>query len=121
MAMWKTRARRAAYEREAASARVALASGRLDEAFGLLERAHILGQPWFGAHSWTHWMMLQIGWRRRDAREVVGQLLRLSTGGLLSLFGWLPHGNTGGADVPPKRPMPIPEDLRAYCEAPRAG
>ncbi|TAL36235.1 MAG: DUF3703 domain-containing protein [Phenylobacterium sp.] len=28
----------------------------------------ILGLPWAGAHSWTHWMMLRIAWRRRDAR-----------------------------------------------------
>lgn len=116
----KTKARREAYAREAAGARVAYARGELTEAFRLAERAHILGQPWFDAHSWTHWLMLKIGWRRRDPREVLGQVLRLSTGGVLSLLGWLPQGNTGGADVPPKKPMPIPEDLRPYCEAPGA-
>lgn len=119
MALTKAGARRAAYEREARAARDAFELGALDEAFRLLERAHILGQPWAGAHSWTHWMMLRIGWRRRDIREVAGQVLRLSTGGLLSILGWLPVGNTGGADVPPKRPMPLPDDLRLICEAPR--
>lgn len=108
-------ARREAFRREAAAAQAALASGDLDLAFRSLERAHILGQPWAGAHSWTHWMMLKIGWRRRDAREVRGQLLRLTAGGLLSWLGRLPAGNTGGADVPAERPMPIPDDLADLC------
>lgn len=60
-------------------------------------------------------MMLRIGWRRRDAREVRGQLLRLAAGGLLSWVGWLPVGNTGGADVPPTRPLPLPDDLASLC------
>ena len=120
MTSLKTTVRREAFEREAAAARAAFSRGDLREAFRLAERAHILGQPWFDAHSWTHWLMLKVGWRRRDAREVLGQVLRLSTGGLLSLIGRLPHGNTGGADVPPTKPMPVPEDLRPYCEAPGA-
>jgi hypothetical protein len=61
-------------------------------------------------------MMLRIGWRRRDTREVLGQCLRLAAGGLLSWAGRLPVGNTGGADVPATRPMPVPEDLRRYFE-----
>lgn len=103
--------RRAAYRREAALARAAFAAGDLDGAFARLERAHVLGQPWAGPHSWTHWMMLRIGWRRGDAREVRGQVLRLAAGGLLSWLGRAPTGNTGGADVDPERPMPPPADL----------
>ena len=109
--------RRRAFEQEATAARAALAKGDLDIAFHHLERAHVLGQPWAGPHSWTHWMMLQVGWGRRDGREVRGQLLRLSAGGLLSLLGWLPAGNTGGANVPAKKPMPLPDDLAALCAA----
>jgi hypothetical protein len=60
-------------------------------------------------------MMLRIGWRRRDGREVRGQVLRLAAGGLLSWAGWLPVGNTGGANVPPKKPMPLPDDLAEHC------
>jgi hypothetical protein len=109
--MSKTPARRQAYEHEACEARAAFAAGDLDAAFRKLERAHILGQPWAGPHSWTHWMMLRIGWRRRDVREVRGQVLRLAAGGLLSWMGRLPVGNTGGADVPPTKPLPLPSDL----------
>ena len=107
--------RRAAYEAEALAARAAWRRGDLDAAFGLLERAHILGQPWAGPHSWTHWMMLPIGWRRRDGREIRGQLLRLAAGGLLSWAGLLPVLNTGGADVSPTQPMSLPEDLARLC------
>ena len=109
--MKRTSERRAAYEREAALARAAFAGGDLDTAFAQLERAHVLGQPWAGPHSWTHWMMLRIGLRRRDGREVAGQALRLAMGGLLSLLGRLPAGTTGGANVPAPRPMPPPSDL----------
>lgn len=113
--MIRTFARRRAYELEASMAKAAYVGGDLQEAFRRLERAHILGQSWAGAHSWTHWMMLKIGWRRRDGREVRGQVLRLAAGGLLSRMGRLPTGNTGGADVPAERPMPLPADLAPLC------
>lgn len=117
--MLMTPERRAAFEQEAAAARAALRDRDLAAAFARLERAHILGQPWAGAHSWTHWEMMKIGWRRGDGREVAGQVLRLAAGGALSWLGRLPSGNTGGADVPAEQPMPLPEDLRALCEPPR--
>jgi hypothetical protein len=60
-------------------------------------------------------MMLRIGWRRRDWREVRGQLLRLAAGGVLSWLGRLPVGNTGRSDVPPEKPMPLPSDLAELC------
>jgi hypothetical protein len=108
--------RREAYLAEARAAREALARGDLDVAFSRLERAHILGQPWAGPHTWTHWMMMRIGWRRRDAREVVGQLVRLAAGGVLSWVGLLPVGNTGGANIPATKSLPLPDDLRALVE-----
>ncbi|OYW29995.1 MAG: hypothetical protein B7Z44_02705 [Caulobacter sp. 12-67-6] len=114
--MLKSKERWLAYVQEADLAKAAFAAGRLAEAFGRLERAHILGQPWAGAHTWTHWMMLRIGWKRRDGREVRGQILRLAAGGLLSLFGWLPVGNTGAAEVAPKKPMALPSDLARFCD-----
>ncbi|WP_416362443.1 DUF3703 domain-containing protein [Phenylobacterium sp. 58.2.17] len=113
--MIRDRRRRDAFAAEAASARLAFARGDLDEAFRRLERAHVLGQPWAGPHSWTHWMMLRVGWRRRDAREVRGQILRLAAGGALSWLGWLPSGNTGGANVSAVLPMALPPDLEELC------
>lgn len=60
-------------------------------------------------------MMLRIGWRRRDWREVRGQVIRLAAGGLLSWLNRLPAGNTGGANVPATRTMPLPADLADLC------
>jgi len=111
----KTTARRQAYEREARAAEAAFTRGDLGQAFHQLERAHILGQPWAAAHTWTHWMMLRIGWRRRDGREIGGQLIRLAAAGVLSWMGRLPLGNTGGANVPAEQPLPLPDDLAALC------
>ena len=34
-----------------------------------------------------------------------------------SALGWVPHGNTGGANVSPTRPMPIPADLRQQIDS----
>lgn len=115
MPISKSPGRRAAYHETLRLARAAYEAGELDRCFRLLERAHILGQPWFVPHSVSHWLMLKVGWPRRDAREIRGQLLRLAAGGLVSLAGWLPEGNTGGADVAPKTPMPLPTDLITDC------
>ncbi len=111
----RTAERLAAYRREAGLAREAI--GRRDAAAAMhhLERAHILGQPWPGPHSWTHWTMLRVGLSVGDGREVAGQLLRLAGGGLLSMIGWLPDGNTGRARVSSLRPMPPPADLVELC------
>lgn len=116
----RTPERLAAYHHEAGLAREAI--GRRDSAAAMhhLERAHILGQPWPGAHSWTHWMMLCVGLAAGDGREVAGQLLRLAGGGLLSIVGWLPDGNTGRARVSSVRPMRPPADLVELCGGDKA-
>lgn len=80
-------------------------------AFSHLERAHILGQRFFVPHFITHWWMLKIGFRQKDFREIFGQILRLFAVVPGFLFGWVPIGNTGGANVSAIKPMPIPEDL----------
>ncbi len=54
--------------------------------------------------------MLRIGWKRRDRRETAGHCRRIVAAALLSRLR-VPLGDTGGADVPPPRPMPIPDDL----------
>ena len=50
--------------------------------------------------------------RRRDGREIAGQLLRLLLAVPGSVSGRYPVGNTGGADVSAFSPMPVPDDLR---------
>ena len=104
---------RDAWQAERGAARSARAVGDGAAEWHHLERAHILSQPLAVPHLRTHAAMLGAAVRRRDGREVAGQLLRLLLAVPGSLTGRYPVGNTGGADVSAFRPMPIPEDLRA--------
>ncbi|HCZ36188.1 MAG: DUF3703 domain-containing protein [Cyclobacteriaceae bacterium] len=104
------------YHQELNDYKKELAKGNLQVAWRHLERAHILGQPWPIEHSEVHWVMLKFGIRIKDTREIIGQIPRLLVGGVKSFVGTIPVGNTGGADVPPLRPMEIPEDLQAILK-----
>jgi hypothetical protein len=86
--------------------------GQVVQAWQHLERAHILGQPYPLAHTAVHWQILLFGFKTRDRKEVIGHLPRLLVGGIKSWAGMIPLGNTGGANVPPLRPMPIPDDMQ---------
>ena len=88
-----------------------LIMGNLSIAWRHLERAHILGQLWPREHNYVHWLMLKFGIHIKDKKEIVGQIPRLLIGGVKSFVGRVPVGNTGGANVPPLRPMEIPNDL----------
>jgi hypothetical protein len=81
-----------------------------------LERAHILSQPMALPHVRTHFAMLGAGFRRRDRREVLGQLMRLVVAAPGTLTGRYPVGNTGGANVSALLPMDIPDDLQAILD-----
>ncbi len=102
---------KADFQDEMYAARQAYDEARFDPAFAHLERAHIIGQQFFAAHWLSHWWMLKIGVRRGDSREIMGQIIRLIAVIPGFLFGWVPKGNTGGANVSATRPMPIPDDL----------
>ena len=104
----------AAWAGERAAARAAHRRGDYGAEWRHLERAHILSQPKAVLHVRTHFAMLAAGIRRRDRREVLGQLLRLVVAGPGSLTGRYPAGNTGGANVSALAPMPIPDDLLTY-------
>ena len=106
-------------ERELASARAAHLGGDAATAFIHLERAHVLGQASTLLHVRVHWHMLVWGLRERSAREVLGQVLRIAGGALMTPFGLVPTGNTGGANVSPLEPMPIPLDLQRAIDAAR--
>lgn len=108
---------REAWSEERAAATTARADGDTAGEWRHLERAHILSQPMAGPHVRTHAAMLAYGFRRRDRREVVGQLVRLVVAGPGSWTGRYPLGNTGGADVSAVEPMPVPDDLRAILES----
>ena len=103
---------RSAYTAEVTAATEARAAGAADREWHHLERAHIVSQPIASLHVGCHARMLGYGFRHRNAREIVGQLIRITVAGPGSLLGKYPVGNTGGANVPATRPMPIPDDLR---------
>jgi hypothetical protein len=91
-------------------------TGDLTGAFQHLERAHVLGQSITSDHTRVHWRMLKIGWKRMDAQEVFGQIIRIVGAATKTAFGIYPKGNTGGADVYFFKPMPIPTDLQVILD-----
>jgi hypothetical protein len=103
---------RRAWADEHTAAHEARADGNPFRELHHLERAHILSQPFAVAHIRTHVAMLGFGIRRRDRRQITGQLVRLLVAGPGSAMRRYPLGNTGGADVSAVEPMDIPADLQ---------
>jgi hypothetical protein len=107
---------KSAWTAEYDAARAARAQGDQAGEWRHLERAHILSQSLAGPHVRTHVAMFGAGVRRRDRREVLGQLARIVLAAPGSWSGKYPPGNTGGATVSAFRPMPIPEDLQMILD-----
>jgi hypothetical protein len=86
-------------------------SGELSGAWSLLERAHVLSQPWMLPHLKVHWRMLRFASAQRDVREILGQVIRLVLVVPGTLLDRLPTGNTGGSNVSPFVPMPVSQEI----------
>lgn len=84
--------------------------------FAHLERAHILGQNSTFLHVKVHCLMLIWGWKQRDVRESLGQLVRIAGALTKTALGFVPVGNTGGSKVSPFKTMSIPADLQALIQ-----
>ncbi len=93
-----------------------LAINNLPKAWQHLERAHVIGQAYPYEHSCVHWKMLLFGIQIKSGKEILGQIPRLLVGGVKSFVGTIPVGNTGGADIPPLKPLPIEEDIQTILE-----
>lgn len=100
-----------------AELRAARAGG--PDAFRHLERAHVLGQPSTRQHVRVHWAMLRWALAHRDARETFGQVIRLIGAATKTFIGFVPTGNTGGANVSAVKPMPIDPELAQLIERAR--
>ena len=100
-----------AYNKELKQYRFYLGNKKLGYAWYHLERSHIIGQSYPIEHTYSHWLMLKFGFRQKDTKEVFGQIIRLLVGGWKSFIDHVPLGNTGGANVPPLKRMPIPNDI----------
>jgi Protein of unknown function (DUF3703) len=94
-------------------------AGQRDGAFGHLERAHILGQTSTWQHLRTHWHMLVWGVRSKSIRECVGQVTRIIGAAVVTPLGQVPVGNTGGSNISPFKPLPVPQDLAAMIASAR--
>lgn len=55
--------------------------------------------------------MLVWGLRQRDMTEIAGQVLRIAGAPTKTALGLVPLDKTGGANVSPLKPMPVPADL----------
>ncbi len=101
---------------EIETASVAEREGDVARQWSHLERAHVLSQPFAGAHVRTHLAMLERGVRDHDAKEAFGQILRLALAAPGSWLRRYPVGNIGRANVSAFEAMPIPDDLRAVLD-----
>lgn len=99
------------YEKELEKAGDAFEKMHYQVSWRHLERAHIMAQPYPYQHTAVHFKMLRFGIKIKNWKEVIGQLPRLLVGGVKSFAGSIPVGNTGGANVPPLKPMEIPSDI----------
>ncbi|BDA78585.1 hypothetical protein LPTSP3_g15150 [Leptospira kobayashii] len=100
-----------AFGKEMKIAKELYLSKKWDEAFTHLEKAHILGQRNAIPHTINHWWMLKVGIRKKDGKEILGQIIRLLVAGIGSLLGRAPIGNTGGSNVGIMTPLPISSDI----------
>ena len=96
-----------------------IAQGQASPAFTHLERAHVLGQESTVHHVRVHWRMLLWGLQQRNAKECLGQVLRIIGAATKTVFGLIPHGNTGGANVSPFKAMAVPAELEMRIEQAR--
>ncbi|MCW5663706.1 MAG: DUF3703 domain-containing protein [Piscinibacter sp.] len=97
----------------------ALRRGERESSFRHLERAHVLGQSSTLHHVRVHLSMLAWALHTRTPREVAGQLLRIVGATTKTPFGLVPTGNSGGSNVSPAKPLPIPADLAASIASAR--
>ncbi|MET0760673.1 MAG: DUF3703 domain-containing protein [Flavobacterium sp.] len=100
------------YQIELIAAQNDLKSNNLQSCWRHLERAHIIGQKYPYEHTYVHWKMLQFGIKTKNSKEIIGQVPRLLFGGVKSFVGQIPVGNTGSSNVPPLKPMEMPNDIQ---------
>jgi hypothetical protein len=112
---------RPAVDTELRQAAAAEAAGHVDAGFHHLERAHVLGQASTVQHVRVHVQMLLWALRHRAFREARGQVLRIVGAATKTAIGWIPSGNTGGANISPFKPLPIPADLQRVLRSARSG
>jgi len=95
---------------------IAIRSKQYDSAFHYLEDAHVIGQHSTYLHCLAHFHMLKHGIKQRDPKETIGQVFRLIGALTKTAIGFIPTGNTGGANVSPFKPLPISHDNQVILD-----
>lgn len=90
---------RAAFSAHLARGHALLSARYFDRACEAFEQAHLLAQHLTIPHTRSHVAFLALGWARRDAREILGQLVRIGWSALFTWL-WVPAGNLGSTRVP---------------------
>ena len=106
---------------ELASAKRVRSVGDTQQEFAHLERAHVIGQESTYWHVKVHVLMLVWAIRNRSVREALGQVFRIVGAATKTIFGLVPQGNTGGANVSPLKKMPIAPELAALIQKAKSG
>ena len=99
------------FQKELNDYKAAILHNDLHAAWRHLEKAHVIGQAYPYEHSYVHWKMFLFGVKIKNTKEIIGQIPRLLVGGVKSFVGKIPVGNTGGANVPPLKPLPIEDEI----------
>jgi hypothetical protein len=99
------------FEKELKAYYSCMQNSNLQQAWRHLEKAHVIGQAYPFKHTYVHWKMLQFGIKIKSLKEVIGQVPRLLIGGVKSFVGKIPVGNTGGANIPPLKTLPIDQEI----------
>mgnify|MGYP003384482051 CR=1 FL=1 len=93
-------------------------AGDYSSAFTYLENAHVLGQESTYWHVKVHYLMMLWGFKQKNTKEVIGQIIRIIGAALLTAVKGVPVGNTGGSNVSPVKVMPItPEHAAIISKA----
>lgn len=100
----------AAFEQSIVEAATALERGDFQLGYERLERAHVLGQTHTIRHVRSHLAFLRWAIFAGDAREAIGQVLRVVAAALITWL-WVPRGNTGGARVSAVQSMPVSPEI----------
>lgn len=85
--------------------------------WAFLTAAHIVGQLDLKLHLQSHLAMFKLAWIEKHWREFFGQLLRLTLAPLGHVFGKLPLGNTGRANVNAFKVMPVSKDTQTIIDS----
>ena len=98
-------------EQELVLAKQARKQNNASAEFKHLENAHVLGQASTLLHTKVHVLMLFWAVRQVNIKEGLGQVMRIVGAATKTAIGFIPAGNTGGANVSAFKVLPVSPKL----------